>query len=298
MNTSPVIRRFRGCFIGGPLHGADLPGFIPDGGMLRTQVEVRPGELEAVAYRHRRLVDDGTGESLELLVFDGLPDADAAGLVDAERERRGGWGEPVLTLPAHGFQYRPEGVRMVAGFRDDGSQEEPGLGYAYVTRLSPDGAAVCAFIGDESRPISRAEVDASRCGWCDSGIGHTIEEHRTRVAATTAEERAMAVAGIRPTIDDLPLCELGLAVAVGLYAPHPDVLAVEEMLQELRERAIEGAHRQFLERRQAELEPGQGEALALAVHGEADLSALGVPATVEGPGLIELAGESYSRRPR
>lgn len=257
MTAPSLIRRFRGCFIGGPLNGHDLPPSIQPGGRLRVPVnaqgEVAPDSDQAIDYLHRRLEDLETGEELELLVLEGLEEAEAAALVDAERDRRGGWGDPLVTLPATGFLFRPEAF-MASDYAEDGARTE-GLRLGVVTRFSRGGVCIAAHLADESRPLSREEADPTRCGWCEEGVGHTLEEHRTRLAATAAAERALTVQPYSASelVDMQPMDELALAVARILYGAHPDEIAVAQFQAEIREQVLMEAHAEFMRRRQAEL---------------------------------------------
>lgn len=252
MNPANVIRRFRGCFIGGPLHGADLPQSIQPGGRLRAPNP--EGEPETVDYLHRRLEDAETGEELELLVLEGLDDAAAAALVDAERDRRGGWGDPLVTLPATGFRFKPETFMAPANLEADGGFTTE-LRLGVVTRFSRQGICIAAHLCDESRPLSREEADPTRCGWCEEGIGHTIEEHRVRVGATNQVERMLEIRPHSATelVDAAPMVELSLAIARILYGMTPDEEAIARYQAELDELTIREAHDEFMRRRRAEL---------------------------------------------
>lgn len=249
-----IIKRFRGCFIGGPLDGSDLPAHVQQGGVAICKCEV-PGQpgLVDVRYLHRRAAQlvDGVLEETEFLVFDGLPDDEAAALVDAHRDRRSGWGDPVLTLPAAGFWYRPEVTRWHE-YDDDGRRVER-MGVRYVTRLSRDGACIARDMADESRALSREEVDATRCGWCEEEIGHTLAEHRHRLEQTAAAERAAEFEG--PTLEDLAVSPLSLAVAAALHGPPDDVLALDQAFRAGLERTLAKARAEFVARREAENRP-------------------------------------------
>lgn len=248
------IKRFRGCFIGGPLDGQALPAHVQAGGVAFCRCEVPgvPG-LSEVRYLHRRaaqLVGDVLEET-EFLVHDGLTDDAAAALVDAHREQRGGWGEAVVTLPAAGYWYRPEMMRWHE--IDETGRRVERVAVSYVTRLSPDGACVARGMADESRALSREEVDPTRCGWCEEGIGHTLDEHRHRLEQTAAAERAAEFEG--PTLEDLAVSPLSLAVAAALHGPPDDVLALDQAFRAGLERTLAKARAEFVARREAEDRP-------------------------------------------
>lgn len=258
MNPAPVIRRFRGCFVGGPLHGQDLPPSILPGGRLRVPVDangaVDPTSEQAIDYLHRRLEDLETGEELELLVLESLDEAEAAALVDAERESRGGWGDPLVTLPATGFWFKPEAHMAGVDYANDGGMREE-LRLGVVTRFSRGGVCIAAHMADTSRPLDRKEADPTRCGWCEEGVGHTIEEHRTRVGATLEAERMLEIqpysAGER--IARMEVQALAVWITKSLYGPHPDEEAIALFNAEIREQVLQEAHAEFLRRRQSEL---------------------------------------------
>lgn len=253
-NETRKVLRFRGCFIGGPLDGQALPAHVQAGGvaMCRCEVPGQPGLVE-VRYLHRRMAKMTADalEEVEFLVFDGLPDDEAAALVDSHRDRLGGWGDPVLTLPAQGFEFRPEA--FIAREFDDAGVRSERLRFGVVTRLSPDGACIAAGLSDESRALSRDEMDPTRCGWCDSGIGHTISEHRIRVEMTMAEERAAEFQG--PDLDDFKVSPLALAAAAVLYGPPAEVVALDHLHRAMFERTFNQAREQFIANREAEMRP-------------------------------------------
>lgn len=248
------IHRFRGCFIGGPLDGHELPAHVEAGGVAvcRCEVPGSPGLVE-VRYLHRR-ASVPVGDSLhdvEFLVYDQLTDEQAAQLVDQHRDRRGGWGDPILTLPASGFWYRPE-LQLSREFDDAGVMSER-VHTGVVTRLSPAGACIAQHMADTSRALSREEVDATRCGWCMSGIGHTIDEHRHRLEMTAAAERAAEFEG--PELDELPSASLPLAVAHVLHGPQDPELAIGQASRAMLEAVLSRARDTFIARREAESRP-------------------------------------------
>lgn len=277
---SPSIRRFRGCFIGGPFHGRDLPAVIRPGGKLRVPLAPGPeGGPDHALYKHRRLeetLEDGSVDSVEFLILDSFEDEVAATFVDAEKRERGGWGAPVVTLPVAGYRFHFESFYGWE-FGEEGQRQEQ-LRLGVVTRFSPHGICIAAHLCDESRALSREEADASRCGWCEEGIGHTLEEHRTRLAATAAAERALEIQPFtaEERLDVAPMSELSLAVARILYGAHPDREAVAQFEAEIREQVLKEAHAEFLRRREAEAVEA----------GEVD---------PEAPGLIQLAHGYRSR---
>ena len=143
---------------------------------------------------------------------------------------------------------------------DESLQRTEGLRLGIVTRLSPAGACIAAGQTDVSRPLSREEMDPTRCGWCDSGIGHTIDEHRKRVELTIAEERASE---FRRDLDDVDIAELPLAVAQVLHGPPADVIALAMLQDDMQRRVIAAAGAEFFARRRAEAEEAARPALIL-----------------------------------
>ena len=101
--------------------------------------------------------------------------------------------------------------------------------------------------------MSREEVDATRCGWCGEGIGHTLAEHRHRLEQTAAAERAADFEG--PDLDDMAVHPLSLAIAAAIFGPPDDVLALDQAFRAGLERTLAKARAEFIARREAEDRP-------------------------------------------
>lgn len=242
-----AIHRFRGCFLGGPLHGEALPAQIR-GPRLVLPVHVEGEEPLTFTWVHRRLEStvEAVIESVEFLVLDLLGELEAEQLAQAERERRGGWGEPLLTLPAAGFTYSTEGVLAY----DDAGNATGLAGFGTITRYSPDGVALALHLADESRGLFVEEADPMRCEYCGHGIGHTLELHRARLENDAAEARMLRAmqAGHRPPAPVFHPLHLALVRAQTVDEDLAYCMEASEAL------ALEDAHRAFLANRQAELE--------------------------------------------
>lgn len=238
---SATIRRFRGCFLGGPVHGNPLPDEIRAPKLLYR--EATEEGLVRHVYEHRRLdtvAEDGAIDSVAFLVHNSLGEERARELAAQEAERRGGWGAPALALPAAGFRYETE-----ADWSRDLLTGEEHLGaFGLVKRFGPEGMAIASSLHDVSRAVAIEELDQARCEWCAHEIGHTIEIHRERLAADAAERRA---AELPPRAIPEP-SPLALAVIRGIQVDE-DLAFCAEASEAL---ALEEAHRLFLARRQAE----------------------------------------------
>lgn len=237
---SPSIQRVRGCCIGGALHGQDLPAEIRAPRLVLTADPADGRDVDEI-YLHQRLEDDTRGESVECLVLEGLDPGQAFALVEAERERRGGWGEPLVTLPAAGFRFEYE--RQVS--RDPAGNFTGLAGWGLVKRFSPEGVLVAATPYDTSRALSRDELDEDRCPYCATVIGHTLDLHRQELEQHHAEERAAAFK-VQP--QEARPHPLHLAVLRALSVDE-DELYLNERHQA---RQVEQAHQAFIARRQAE----------------------------------------------